>query len=328
MKPSTRRAALGLIAAAASIALPGLAAAQDTGRWPDKPLRIVIPTPPGGALDGTARLIAERLATALRQPVVVDNRAGGNGAIAYGLVAKAPPDGSAMVLSLSSLVLTSLMSKTPGYTLQELTPISLVAMLPNGFAVAKHVPADNLKQFIEWSRTQKSGVDYGTSGPGSSANILGSMFAQQAGIDMVHVPFKGEAPAVQAALGGQLAVVIGATGTLAAQAKANNMKVLAVALPNRLKDFPDVPTFSELGFPAVSLSGWSVMALPAGTPKPIVDRLSAEITRIVQTPDVSARIFAYGFQPEGGTPEAARKFVQDESARWSAAIKATGVTME
>lgn len=288
----------------------------------------MIPTAPGGALDGTARLIAEKLSAALKQPVVVDNRAGGNGAIAYAAVAKAPPDGSTMVLTLSSLVLTSLMAKSPGYTLQELAPVTLVAMLPNGFAVAKHVPANTLQQFVDWSRAQKDGVDYGTSGPGSSANILGSMFAQQARINMVHVPFKGEAPAVQAALGGQLAVVIGATGTLAGQAKAGQMKVLAVALPNRLKDFPDVPTFAELGFPAVSLSGWSLMAMPAGTPKPIIDRLSAEITRIVQLPDVSARIYGYGFQPEGGTPEAARKFVHDETARWSAAIKATGITME
>lgn len=323
----TRRTALRTLAAV-SLAVAGAAGAQDTGRWPDKPLRIVIPTPPGGALDGTARLIAERLSTSLGQPVVVDTRAGANGAIAYALTAKAPPDGYTMVLTLSSLVLTSLMAKSPGYTLQELTPVSLVAMLPNSFAVARHVPATDLRQFIAWSRTRKEGVDYGTSGPGSSANILGSMFAQQAGINLVHVPFKGEAPAVQAALGGQIAVVIGAAGTLAAQAQAGQMKLLAVALPNRLKDFPDVPTFGELGFPAVSLSGWSVMAMPAGTPKPIVDRLSAEIARIVQTPEVSARIFAYGFQPEGSTPEAARRFVQDETTRWTTAIKATGITME
>lgn len=327
MQHGTRRQALCALAAA-SLAFTGTAAAQDAARWPDKPLRIVIPTPPGGALDGTARLIAERLAASLGQPVVVDNRAGANGAIAYGVVAKAPADGYTMVLSLSSLVLTSLMVKLPGYTLQELTPVSLVAMLPNSFAVAKHVPASNLREFIAWARNRKEGVDYGTSGPGSSANILGSMFAQQAGISMVHVPFKGEAPAVQAALGGQIAVVIGAAGTLAAQAQAGRMKLLAVALPNRLKDFPDVPTFSELGYPAVSLSGWSVMAMPSGTPKPIVERLSSEITRIVQTPDVSARIFAYGFQPEGGNPDAARRFVQEETTRWTDAIKATGITME
>ncbi|WP_076999819.1 tripartite tricarboxylate transporter substrate binding protein [Variovorax sp. KK3] len=327
MQNTNRRQALRTLAAA-SFALAASAFAQDTGRWPDKPLRIVIPTPPGGALDGTARLIAERLAAALGQPVVVDNRAGANGAIAYGLVAKAPPDGYTMVLSLSSLVLTSLMAKSPGYTLQELTPISVVAMLPNSFAVARHVPANTLQEFIAWARQRKEGVDYGTSGPGSSANILGSMFAQQAGIDFVHVPFKGEAPAVQAALGGQIAGVIGAAGTLAAQAQAGQMKLLAVALGNRLKDFPDVPTFSELGFPAVSLSGWSVMAMPSATPKPIVDRLSADITRIVQTPEVSARIFAYGFQPEGGSSDAARRFVQDETTRWNTAIKATGITMD
>jgi tripartite-type tricarboxylate transporter receptor subunit TctC len=327
MTHPTRRDALGLLGAA-PFALAGRAHAQDAGRWPGAPVRIVIPTPPGGALDGTARLLAERLAPALGQPVVVDNRAGANGAIAYSLVAKAPPDGHTFVLSLSSLVLTSLMARAPGYTLQELAPVSLVAMLPNGFAVSRSVPATDVKQFVEWARTQKKGVDYGTSGPGSSANILGSMFAQAAGIHLVHVPFKGEAPAIQAALGGQIAVVIGATGTLSAQAQAGQMRMLAVALDKRLRDFPDVPTFGEAGFPQVSLSGWSMLAAPAATPRPIVERMAAEVTRIVQSDDVAARIFAYGFQPEGGTPQAAQGFLQSEATRWAQAIRTTGVTME
>lgn len=323
----TRREALRMLGAT-SVLLTGAAAAQEPSGYPAKAIRIVIPTPPGGAMDGTARAIADRLSAAFKQPVIVDNRAGGNGSIAYSVVAKSAPDGYTVLLSLSSLVQTALLSKAPTYSLEELAPVAVVALLPNAFAVSKHVPVNTLQQFVEWAKTQKDGVDYGSSGAGSSGNIMGGMLARAAGINMMHVPFKGEAPAIQTMMSGQLSGIMGATGTLAAQAKAGHMKVLAVALPNRLKDFPDVPTFAEAGYPSVNLSGWSLAAVPSGTPKAIVDRLSAEITRIVQSPDVSARIYAFGFQPEGSTPEVARRFLQDELARWGAAIKATNITME
>lgn len=324
--PDRRRALALLGATAASLALP--AAAQDAARFPERPIRFVIPTPPGGAMDATARLIADKLTAAWKQPVVVDNRPGGNGAIAYGAVANAVPDGYTVLLSLSSLVQTALLSKAPPYSLQQLTPVALVAMLPNGFAVGKQVPANTVQQFLGWARAQRNGVDYGTAGAGSSGNIMGGTLAQAAGVNLVHVGFKGEAPAIQALLGGQLGAVFGATGTLAAQAKAGHVKLLAVALPTRLKDYPEVPTFAEVGFPAVNLSGWSLAAVPAGTPKPIVDRLSAEITRIVRLPEVSARIDSFGFQAEGGTPEAASRFLQEEMTRWAAAIKAAHITVE
>jgi tripartite-type tricarboxylate transporter receptor subunit TctC len=302
--------------------------AQDAATFPNKPIRLVIPTQAGGAMDAMARAIAEKMAEAWKQPVVVDNRAGGNGAIAYGAVAKAAPDGYTVGLTLSSLAQTLLLSKAAPYSLAEFTPVSLVAMLPNGFAVAKDVPAANVQQFVEWARKQPGGVDYGTAGAGSSGNIMGGTLAQSANVKFVHVPFKGEAPAIQAVVGGQLRAMFGATGSLATQAKAGNMKLLAVALPNRLRDYPDVPTFAEAGFPNVNLSGWSVAVVPAGTPKGIVDKLSAEITRIVRLPDVSARILGFGFQPEGGGSESARRFVDDEMVRWGAAIKASGVTIE
>ena len=325
--PTTRRQALALLGAtSASLALPAFA--QDTGPYPTRPIRLVIPTPPGGAMDGTARLIAEKLAAAWKQPVVVDNRPGGNGAVAYSAVAHAAPDGYTVLLSLSSLVQTALLSKTPPYTLQQLTPVALVAMLPNGFAVGKDVPVATVQEFVDWAKGQKNGVDYGSSGAGSSGHIMGGTLAKAAGINLVHVGFKGEAPAICPPRTVWMAAVFGATGTLVAHAKAGNLKILAVALPNRLKDYPEVPTFSEAGFPAVNLSGWSMAAVPAGTSKPIVERLSTEISRIVQMPEVSARIDSFGFQAQGSTPEAAQRFLQEETTRWSAAIKAANVSME
>ncbi|PZO20437.1 MAG: tripartite tricarboxylate transporter substrate binding protein [Burkholderiales bacterium] len=327
MKLSSRRQALTFLGASALVtAFP--ARSQDAARYPERPIRLVIPTSPGGTMDAMARLIAEHLSASWKQPVLVDNRPGGNGAIAYSMVSKGQADGYTVLLSISSLVQTALLSKTPTYSIQEFTPLAVVAMLPNAFAVGKHVPANTVQQFIEWAKSQKRGVDYGTSGPGSSGNIMGGTLAQASGIDLVHIAFKGEAPAIQAVMGGQIAAVFGSTGSLVTQARAGNLKVLAVALPNRLKDYPDVPTFSEAGFPAVNLPGWSMAAVPAATPKPIVDRLSAEITRIVQLPEVSARINSFGFQPEGGTPEAARRFLHEELTRWGAAIKAANITPE
>ena len=313
-----------LTAGLAAAAWPALA--QDT--YPSRPIRIVIPTPAGGGLDGTVRAIAEKLQGAWKQPVVVESRAGGNGAIAYNAVANAAPDGYTLVVSLSSLVQTPLLTKTPTYKVDDLAPVSLVAMLPNGFAIGKDVPAANLEQFVQWARQQPKGVTYGSSGAGSSGNIMGGTLAKLAGLDMLHVPFKGEAPVIQALLGGEIQGAMAAPGSLAVHAKTGSIKLLAVALPNRLRDYPDVPTFGELGYPAVNLSGWAMALVPKGTPQPIVDKLAAEITRIVQLSDVAARIHGYGFQPEGGTPAAARDFVAEETKRWGAAIKAANIQVE
>lgn len=279
-------------------------------------------------MDAMTRAIAAKLSEAWKQTVIVDNRAGANGAIAYAAVATAPHDGYTVGLTLSSLVQTPLLYKSPSFNIKDLTPIVLVAMLPNGFAVARDVPASNLTQFVAWARTQTGGVDYGSAGAGSSGNIMGGMLASAAKIEMLHVPFKGEAPAIQAVIGSQIKAVMGAPGSLAAQAKGGTLKLLTVALPTRLTEFPDVPTFAEAGYPAVNLSGWSTGIVPFGTPKPIADKLAAEITRIVRLPEISARISALGFLTEGGTPEAARQFFDTEWGRWGAAIKASKITLE
>jgi tripartite-type tricarboxylate transporter receptor subunit TctC len=323
---NTFRRILSAGAAAVLASLAGPALAQDS--YPNKPIKFIIPTAAGGAMDVMTRAIAEKLGEAWKQAVIVDNRAGGNGAIAYSAVANAPHDGYTVGLTLSSLVQTPLLYKTTTFNVKDLTPIVVVAMLPNGFAVAKDVPANNLAQFVEWARSQPGGVDYGTSGAGSSGNIMGAALANAAKIEMLHVPFKGEAPAIQAVMGSQIKAVMGAPGSLATQAKGGTLKLLAVALPSRLKEFPDVPTFAEAGYPAVNLSGWSLAIVPVGTPKPIADKLAAEITRIVRLPDVSARISALGFLAEGGTPEAARQFFDTEWLRWGAAIKASKITLE
>ncbi|MDO9504311.1 MAG: tripartite tricarboxylate transporter substrate binding protein [Comamonadaceae bacterium] len=191
MKLNSRRQALTFLGASALVtAFP--AASQDAAHYPERAIRLVIPTAPGGTVDAMARLIAEHLSASLKQPVLVDNRPGGNGTIAYSTVSKGQADGYTILLSISSLVQTALLSKTPTYSIQEFAPVAVVAMLPNAFAVGKHVPAATVQQFIEWAKTQKRDVDYGTSGPGSSGNIMGGTLAQASGIDLVHIAFNGE----------------------------------------------------------------------------------------------------------------------------------------
>ncbi|MDO9436550.1 tripartite tricarboxylate transporter substrate binding protein [Hydrogenophaga sp.] len=311
----------------ATLLAPAAFAQAPTG-FPTKPIRIVVPTPPGGPLDTLARMMSEKMTTTWGQPVVVDNRSGANGSIAYAAVANAPPDGHTFVLSLSSLVQATLLMKAPPYRLEQLAAVTIVATMPNAFAVGSHVPVTTMAQFLAWAKSRTDGVDYGSSGPGSSGNIMGATLAKDANINLVHVPFRGDVPGMQALLGGQIASLFGVPGNLAQYAQTGKVRLLALAAPKRLKDFPDVPTFAELGFPRVNLAGWSMVAVPAGTPQPIVDQLSAEIARIVQTPEVSARIASYGFQPEGTNAEAGRKLLREEGPRWSAAMQVAGVTPE
>ena len=302
--------------------------AQDGAAWPERPIRLVLPTAPGGALDAYTRQMAERLSVALKQPVIVDNRPGANGMIASTAVARAPADGYTVLVSLSSLVQTPLLNAKASYKLEELAPVSLTAYLPNGFAVGAAVPAKTLAEFIDYARTSKAPLSYGSSGAGSSGHIMGETLKRTVKIDMVHAPYKGEAPAILAVIGGDITAAFGAPGTQAEHAKSGKVRLLAVAAPRRLRDFPEVPTFSELGYPAVDLPGWSGVLMPAGTPKPIVERFAAEWTRVVKLPEISNRIYGFGFEPVGSTPEAFARFIRTENDKWGAAIKGSSITLE
>lgn len=207
---------------------------------------------------------------------------------------------------------------------------TLLSAMFGGIAIAAALPAHGRTQEGYPNRPIRIVIPTpaGSSGAGSSGNIMGGTLAQLAGLNLLHVPFKGEVPVIQALIGGEIQGAMAAPGSLAVHARSGSLKLLAVALPNRLRDDPEVPTFGELGYPAVNLSGWAMAAVPKGTPQPIVDKLAAEISRIVRLPDVAARIHGYGFQPEGGTPDAARAFVAEETRRWGAAIKAANIQVE
>lgn len=297
--------------------------------YPDRAVTLVLPTAPGGALDAITRQMAERLSATWKQTVVVDNRPGANGMIAASFVAKAPPDGHTLLVSLSSLVQTPILNPKATYRLEDLAPVSLTAYFPNGFAVGGALPVKTLEDFINYAKSPSGkALSYGSSGAGSSGNIMGETLKRAAKIDMVHVPYKGESPAILAVIGGDVTAAFGAPGTQAEHAKTGKVKLLAVATPKRLRDFPNIPTFTELGYPAVDLSGWSGVLMPAATPKAIVDQFAAEWVRIVKSEDIGNRIYGFGFEPVGSTPDAFRSFIRTENDKWGAAIRESHITLE
>lgn len=301
------------------------ASAQDGTAWPERPVKLVLTTAPGGALDAFTRQMAERLSVNLKQPVIVDNRPGANGMIASTAVARAAPDGYTVLVSLSGLVQTPLLNPKASYKLEELTPVSLTAYLPNGFAVGAGFPATTLAEFIDYAKANKAKLSYGSSGSGSSGHIMGETLKRTVKIDMVHAPYKGESPAILAVIAGDITAAFGAPGTQAEFAKAGKVRLLAVAAPQRLRDFPDVATFTELGYPAVDLPGWSGILMPAGTPKAIVEKFAAEWVRVVKLPEISNRIYGFGFEPVGSSPEAFGRFIRSENDKWGAAIRGSSI---
>lgn len=304
-----------------------IAPAQDKA-YPSRTVRIVIPTPPGGAVDAMARALGEKLSAEWGQPVVVDNRPGANGMIAYTHVARAEPDGLTILVSISSLVQTVVAYPDSTYRLEELAPAGLVAYLPNAFALNSDVPARDFAAFLEHAKGRpQPGLSFGSSGAGSSGHVAGALLWQSAGVEVMHVPFRGEAPAIQAAMAGQITGVMGATGSIMQQVQSGRLRVMAVAAPQRLRRYPDIPTFTDLGYPQANLAGWSAVMVPAGTPPAIIDRIHAAVGRAVSQPDVSARIEDMGFEPTSMAPAEVSRFLQFEVERWRAAFAKTGVTV-
>lgn len=302
--------------------------AQDIA-YPNRTVRIVIPTPPGGAVDAMARAIGEKLSAEWKQAVVVDNRPGANGMIAYTHVARAEPDGLTILVSISSLVQTVVAYANPTYRLEELAPAGLVAYLPNAFALNSDIPASDFAAFLEYAKQRPdAGLSFGSSGAGSSGHLAGAMLWQSAGVDVMHVPFRGEAPAIQAAMAGQITGVMGATGSIMQQVQSGRLRPMAVAAPQRLRRYPDLPTFTDLGYPEANLAGWSAVMVPAGTPAAIIERIHAGFNRAVQQPDVSARIEDMGFEPTSMPPAEVSRFLQAEVERWREAFARTGVTVD
>jgi tripartite-type tricarboxylate transporter receptor subunit TctC len=310
-----------ILAVVLAASLPG--AAQD---YPRKPIELVVPFVAGGTTDNIARLMAQRFSESWGQTVVVNNRPGGGSTIGTHVVAKAAPDGYTLLVNTISFAITAALQKLPYDPINDFAPITELASLPLMLVVHPSLPATNLKEFIALARSRPAGWDYASSGAGTSPHLAAEMFKSAAGIDLVHVPYKGNAEAMNAMLGGHVKVYFALVPAALQHVRAGSLRALAVTTEARLPYLPDLPTIAEQGFPGYEISSWQGAFAPAGTPKEIVAKINRELVRMLNEPEVRARITREGADPVGSTPEAFAQRVKDEIAKWSKVIKQAGIT--
>jgi len=298
--------------------------------WPSKPIVYVVPFAVGGNTDTLARLISQKLAVALGQPVVIENKPGAGGNIGSDFVAKAKPDGYTILGGTisSHAINASVYQNMPYDVVKSFEPVILLGSNPLVFAVNASTPYKTLKEVLDAARAKPGQLSFVSPGAGTSPHLAGELLKTLTNVDMTHVPYKGSGPALSDVIGGHVPIIIDTTIVLGAQIKAGKLRPLAVAYPQRLATLPDVPTAAEAGVPGWEVVSWQAVFAPAGTPKPIVQRLNTEIAGIMKTPDVQARLADLGVEVGGGPPEQLGDFQKAEIAKWAKVVKAAGVKPE
>lgn len=311
-----------------------LALAATTGAWaqgapfPTKPVKLVIPTAPGGNLDVLARLYAVKLSDAWGQQVIVESKPGANTILATTAVANAPADGYTALFTISGFIQNLVLQANPPYKMADLAPVSLVATFPIALAANARLPADDLAGVVKLAREAPERYTFGSYGMGSGGHLVGEGLNKAAGIRIKHVAYKGEAASFVDLVSGDIGLAYGSVGFYANHVASGKVKLIAVAASQRLKSFPTVPTFAEAGYPDVNLPGWGAMFLPANTPAPVVDRFVQEVRRITQMPDVQAKILQLGYEPVGNTNTEFAQFLQGDLQRWTKIVRENNIKLE
>jgi tripartite-type tricarboxylate transporter receptor subunit TctC len=305
---------------------PTLAAAQE---FPTKPIRLIVPFPPGGPNDIIARVIGQRMSELTKQPVVIDNRGGQGGVLGTDAVAKAAPDGYTIAISSAgALAISPSMEKVAYDTPRDLAPVTLVATVPEMLVVASNVPAKNIGELIALARAQPGKLNFASSGPGSLPHLAGELFKLTAKIDIVHVPYRGAAPAVNDLLGQQVQMAFLDLPVLLPQIRAGALRGIAIGSPQRAPTAMEVPTTAEAGMPDLRVENWYGMVAPAATPPTIVAALNRIATEAMRDPAVKEKLASQGAELIGDTPEHFRAFIETEIAKWAKVIKDAGVATE
>jgi tripartite-type tricarboxylate transporter receptor subunit TctC len=308
--------------AVAGAVLPGFSAAQD---YPVKPVRIVVPFAAGGPNEIVARLVGQKLADAFGQPFIVESRPGAGGNIGTDFVAKAPADGYTLLSAgPGSLVINPLLGSVPYDTARDFAPVSLMATAPNVLVVHPSVPANSVKELIALARSRPGELNYASGGAGSTPHLAAALFTAMAGIRIAHVPYKGTGPAVTDLLGGQVQMAVLGIPTVLPHIRSGKLRALAVTGRRRSSQLPDVPTVDEAGVSGYEVSPWYGLLAPAATPREIVARLSAEVTRILHSAELREKLAAQGAEPANGTPEEFAAYLRVEAVRWAPVVRASG----
>ena len=303
--------------------LPGVVAAET---YPSRPIKLVVPFPPGGPNDIIARVVAQRMSELLGQPIVIDNRGGAGGVVGTDAVAKAAPDGYTIgICSAGAIAISaSLVEKVPYDSVKDLTPITLVATVPELLVVPESLPVKTFQELVALAKAQPGKLNFASSGPGSMPHLAGELLKINAKIDIVHVPYRGAAPAVNDVLGGQVQMVFLDTPVLLPHIKSGKFRALAVAAKERAPSVPDVPTMSELGLASVDAENWYGMVGPANLPKDIVDKLNKAAADAMKSPEVIDKLTPQGAKLIGDSPEHFGAFIKSEILKWGAVVKASG----
>ncbi|HEV2609797.1 MAG TPA: tripartite tricarboxylate transporter substrate binding protein [Noviherbaspirillum sp.] len=303
--------------------------AQAADGWPSRPIRFVVAAPAGSSLDLIARTVGDKLKDRLNQPVIVENVPGASGTIATAQVARAVPDGYIMLLSFNGpLAYIQFMTKLPYDAQRDLQPVMLASSQPNILAVNANLPTSNLKDLIAYAKAHPGRLNYASVGNGSSSHLTMELFKSMTGAFLVHIPYNGAPPAAASVAAGDTQLLFSVPTVVLPHVRSGKVKALAVTSASRFSLLPDIPTMAEAGMPAFQSLAWNGVLVPARTPPDIVKRLNTELNAVIQMNDVKNRLHNAGLEPVGGTPEAFKKLIDDEAAKWEPVIRKTKAKLD
>jgi len=328
-QPTSRRTLLSVMASSVAMAAAGLlpTVVQAQAAYPNKPVTLIVPYPAGGANDAVGRLIGQKMAEVLGQPVIVDNKPGAGTTIGAALAAKAPADGYTIVLgSLASHAVSPHLIANAGYdAVKDFAPIGLIGVAPIVATVNKESPYTSLQSLVDAAKKKPGDVMYGSAGNGSPLHLAGELFSQSASINITHVPYKGGNAHTMDLIGGRLAVIFDTTTAAMPMIKGDKVRAIAVSSPTRLPDLPNVPTFAEAGFPGFEVSAWYALYAPAKTPPDVVARLSADLGKVMKMAEVDSKLKGLAVKPSYGSSAELAAFTQSEFTKYGKVIKAANI---